>query len=164
MDTKAFYFRVGLFVFSLFLGIILFLLWLGGRSLDDDRVPYDIYFQGSISGLIVGSPVKYKGLTVGNVDEMTIPKNNVEVVKIRIMVDPDIQIKEDSMAQLQMQGITGGSFIQITGGSNEAKNIQTSKRNVGVIPTSPSSIESLTQNLPVLMNNLTELTSRMNSV
>lgn len=164
METKAFYFRVGIFVFSGFLGVVVFLFWLGGQSLEDVRVPYDVYFKGSVNGLVIGGPVKYKGLTVGSIEDISIPKNNSESIKVRVMIDPEVPIKEDSFAQLEMQGIAGGSYIEISGGTQEAPLLKTSFQDVAMIKTNPSSIESFMDNLPQIMAHFSELTTRLNKV
>lgn len=164
METKAFYFRVGIFVFSGFLGVVMFLFWLGGESLEDTRVPYDVYFKGSVNGLTLGGPVKFKGLTVGSTEEISIPKDNSDSIKVRVMIEPDVPIKEDSFAQLEMQGITGGSYIEISGGTKDAPLLKTSPYDVAMIKTNPSSIESFFDNLPQIMAHFSELTTRLNKV
>ena len=67
MTTQTNYFKIGLFtVLSLAL-VILFLVFLGVSNLFKPSQLAETYFDESVQGLNVGSPVKYRGVTVGKV-------------------------------------------------------------------------------------------------
>jgi ABC-type transporter Mla subunit MlaD len=61
MSAEARYFRVGLFVFSGAAAITLAALVLGGGQLFQEKVGFETYFESSVQGLEVGSPVKMRG-------------------------------------------------------------------------------------------------------
>jgi len=74
------------------------------------------YFTGDVTGLGVGSAVRYRGVPVGTVRDIRLDPTNVEQVQVLMDVSADAPIKEDTIAQLALQGITGVAFIQLTGG------------------------------------------------
>ena len=67
MSAEARYFRVGLFVL---VGVALIgscTVILGGRGLFKDPILLETYFDESVQGLEVGSPVKLRGVQLGTV-------------------------------------------------------------------------------------------------
>lgn len=65
METRAGYVLVGAFVLVLFLGGLGLAIWFGDLRLDRDVQAYRIEFDGSVGGLSVGSPVRYRGCRSG---------------------------------------------------------------------------------------------------
>ncbi len=71
MSTRTGYFRLGLFVIlaSLLLGASV--VYLGGGEYFVDRVQVETYFKEPVQGLDVGAPVKFRGVPVGVVQQIT---------------------------------------------------------------------------------------------
>ncbi len=139
MNAERRYFRVGLFVF-LGIGLIgIFAVLLGGGSLFRETVPFETYFQESVQGLEVGSPVKLRGVSIGSVTRIGFVGDHYEfetqqdrlrwqdtvLVRMEVATDPD---REETDAQaawrmrqmfnkglrlrLTTQGLTGLSYIE----------------------------------------------------
>jgi phospholipid/cholesterol/gamma-HCH transport system substrate-binding protein len=72
----------------------------------------------SIGGLTVGSDVKIGGVVVGHVaDERLDPTTYAAIV--RLAMNDDIKIPEDSSASITSDGLLGGDYVAISpGGSN----------------------------------------------
>lgn len=64
---KANYFKVGLFVIGSLALIVAAVVTLGAGLLARDEVYYETYFNESVSGLSVGSPVELRGVRMGQV-------------------------------------------------------------------------------------------------
>lgn len=67
MSDEVRYFRVGVFVFAGLLAVVATALVLGGRNLFAEKVVFETYFDESVQGLEVGSPVKRRGVRFGTV-------------------------------------------------------------------------------------------------
>ncbi len=67
MTTQTNYFKIGLFTALSLALVILFLVFLGASNLFKPSQLAETYFNESVQGLNVGSPVKYRGVTVGEV-------------------------------------------------------------------------------------------------
>ncbi len=119
METKASYIAVGAFVLILALGLAGFVVWLGAVSLEGDQDRYRIFFTGSVTGLQQGSSVRYRGIPIGTVQRIRINPDNIQQIEVTIAVDPEAPIMTNSVASLEMLGITGGIYVQISGGSRE---------------------------------------------
>ncbi|MCX2683355.1 MlaD family protein [Campylobacter sp. MIT 21-1685] len=134
MENKANYFFVGIFVFGVFFASVVFIFWFGGYSQRADFEYYKIRTKDSVSGLSLKAPVRLLGVEVGSVEKINIALSDDLEVDILIKVEKDTPIKEDTVATLELQGITGLKFIQLQGGSKEARKLsELSKDSIPVI-------------------------------
>lgn len=165
METRASYLIVGTFVLVLIAGAFGFGLWITRANLRETNVLYYIYFTGSVSGLQVGSTVQLRGVPVGNVTDIAIDTGNIELIQVTVGIKPGTPIKTDTVAQLQLQGITGLSFIQLSGGTQEAPPLEPAfgKRRP-VIPSVPSPLERVFENVPQVTTQIMELAGRLNDL
>lgn len=101
---------------------VIFILVLGGGTAvayfwlvtgDDATRTIEIRTDLSVSGVSIGTPVMYKGLKVGHVDEVGFAPDNAHLVRIIIKIRPSIPLNTSSYAQLSSQGITGLSNITL---------------------------------------------------
>ena len=58
METKASYILVGSFVLALCLAAAGFILWIAKFQFDQEFARYDIFYEGSVTGLTEGSSVR----------------------------------------------------------------------------------------------------------
>ncbi len=128
MSAHKGHWKLGLFVVVGFVLGLTALVLLGAQSLQKDVVKYVSFFDESVQGLDIGSPVKFRGVTVGNVSVIKVAPDRrlVEVAlelgvkdleemglsvgagkKLRIRVPADLRV------QLASQGITGVKFLQL---------------------------------------------------
>jgi phospholipid/cholesterol/gamma-HCH transport system substrate-binding protein len=92
------------------------------------REPGDIYtvdfFEISVHGLLVGSPVKYLGVEVGKVVRIEVNPENLASVRVTLKIQKGIPIKTDMTAVLAYVGLTGQKYVEISGGTPEAENLR----------------------------------------
>ena len=161
METKANHLAVGTFVLVVVLGLTGFALWLGKAEIDREFDAYDIYFSGSVSGLSVASTVRYRGVPVGTVTVIRIDPDNSERVLVTIEATTGTPIKEDAVAALEMQGITGLVDVQITGGSkNSPLLVAKEGEPLPVIASVQTKLEELFEDVPNLLARATVLIER----
>jgi phospholipid/cholesterol/gamma-HCH transport system substrate-binding protein len=106
--------RLGLFVVVAGCGLAATLLALFGVAAMEARDAYTVRFEGSVSGLAVGSVVKYNGIDVGRVEALEIPQDQVSSVDVVLSLRLGTPIFGDTVGVLQMQGITGLKFIELS--------------------------------------------------
>ena len=153
METRASYLIVGLFVLAGMAGLVFAAMWITGTRTDEARTLYDIYFEGSVAGLKPGNAVQYRGIPVGGVTDMRIDPENVERVLVTVEVAADTPIREDTEATLALQGITGLSYIQLTGGTQEAAPLKArAGQRRPVIQSRPSELAAIFEAAPELLN------------
>ncbi|MGQ9365222.1 MlaD family protein [Azospirillum sp. ST 5-10] len=164
METRASYILVGAFVLSLIAGLFVFTVWIAKVQLDEQRDPYLIYFTGSVTGLQEGSPVRYRGIPVGTVTDIRLDPSNVGRVLVGIEVQEGTPIKTDSIASLEVQGITGGAYVQITGGTDRSELLRVAESGVPVIPSRPSTLAEVVDAAPQLLNRVLAIAERVNDL
>lgn len=118
---KTNHWKLGLFVVTgLAIGLAA-VFWIGLRRLNRDAFSIVTYFDESVQGLEVGSPVKFRGVTLGNVSTITVAPDRRHVeVWMRIYKDELSRMGFDPAAprdptlrpQLAAAGITGVKFVQ----------------------------------------------------
>lgn len=165
METRANNLLVGSFVLLILAGATVFFLWLAKFQFDVEFTRYDIRFPGSVSGLKVGSSVELNGILVGEVIDIRIDPQQVENVVVTIEVPAETPVREDTLASLQLQGITGGVTIQLAGGTQDAPPAEPragEKR--AVIASQTSSLEQFLEDAPELLQSLQLLVARASAL
>ncbi|HEX5263659.1 MAG TPA: MlaD family protein [Phenylobacterium sp.] len=117
MEKNANYALVGLSSLILFVGLVIFVVWLARISFSQEYDLYDIVFDGPVRGLNQGGEVHFNGIKVGEVTKIALDRTNPSRVIARARVTSDVPIRVDSYATLEPQGITGVNYIQITAGT-----------------------------------------------
>ena len=160
METRAGYIVVGVAVLAILSFGIGFVVWMGGQNSAQHYQFYWIDFDGSVAGLRPGSTVAYRGISVGEVTELKIRANNVEQVRVTIEIDAETPIKTDTVASLEIQGLAGGSLIQLSGGTQAALDMPQPDEGLPIIPTQPSSLQKLFDGAPALVDQVNQLVGR----
>ena len=174
MEPKVNYALVGLFIALLSGALLAGVLWL---SRTDYRGVYDRYYtymDESVSGLSNDSSVKYRGVDVGRVKEFILNPENPEQVRVALDLVRGTPVKEDTVAVLETQGLTGIATVNFYGGSRASPALKAKPgESFTVIKSQPSfytqlsnTISRLTTNeqLPALLANLNSLTQEARGV
>ena len=165
METDKHYFIEGLFIIGLLIGGALFSVWLVSSGHRDD-VLYRIHFGESVSGLALGDPVKYRGVDVGTVKAMALDPADPRLVQVDVKLRKDTPVKTDTRATLQMRGITGTVFIELSGGSATAPSLLavTPESQIPEIPSEKSSLATILDELPKVIAKFSAIEDRTNKV
>jgi len=120
MNNRVNYTLVGTLVFVGVIFVAGFSYWMLKPSVKSEAKIYSIDFDESVLGLNLDAPVKYRGITVGKVVSIGINDKDVQQVRVLVSILKSTPIKEDTVAKLTAQGITGLSYINLSMGSNAA--------------------------------------------
>ncbi|MFW2568097.1 MlaD family protein [Aliarcobacter butzleri] len=165
MDTKINFFKIGLFVSSLFTLLVIFIFWLGKYGLEDKKYDdYSIFFSESVSGLNIGSSIKFMGFEVGTVKDIKINPYNSEEIQIDIQIQKGTPIKEDNFAILGNLGITGLKYIELKGGSNNSKLLGENQYGMKVVKSKTSALTTFVDSTEDITKEITILLGQMKKV
>lgn len=117
METRARYALIGLFILALIAATFGFVYWLENKGGFAERETYRIKFQGSVSGLLVGSAVLFNGIRVGEVTGLGLNADAPQDVIATIAVARGTPIRSDTVVNIETQGLTGGAAVSLRGGS-----------------------------------------------
>jgi phospholipid/cholesterol/gamma-HCH transport system substrate-binding protein len=113
MEREANYAAVGAFVLVIALVGALFVYWYSDSREHKVFRRYEIYFDGSVSGLERGAAVRYLGVGVGRVQQMHIDPRDPGRVQVIVDIDSSTPISDRTLAQLELQGVTGLLYIDL---------------------------------------------------
>ncbi len=166
MEEKVNFAVVGVFVLVLSAALIGSVLWLSsGNTYRKDHDLYQTYMKESVSGLNLNAPVRYHGVEVGRVRNIALAPGNVEQVQLTLAIERGTPVKEDTVAVLQTQGLTGIAFVELTGGGRDSPPLRAQNgEEYPVIKAAPSLITRLDTALTALLTNLNRTSENMNAL
>lgn len=158
--------RLGIFIFAGIFAFLILMVIIGTEQIFKEKDIYFISYKDiSVSGLEVGSPVKYLGVGVGSIRDIFIDPEDVSRVIISVAIEPGTPIKRDARAEIAIIGITGLKMIEIRGGSQEAAILEVGEyiRPGGSITEEiTGKAEVIADKIEILVNNLTKFTQPEN--
>ncbi|HKU64549.1 MAG TPA: MlaD family protein [Rhizomicrobium sp.] len=165
METKANYVAVGAFVLACVIGLVVTIMWLAGVQYSQEYAYYQAYFKGSVTGLGKGTVTRYNGIEVGRITDLAFDPNDPQRVIVTMQVQPNLNIREDSVASIESQGFTGATFVEIAGGTAASPLLVAhGDQRYPVIRTKQSTFAELQQSAPEVVAKLNVAVSRLNDL
>jgi paraquat-inducible protein B len=180
MKTKASAFLAGLFVLvGLALGIGATLI-VGSGRLFRERVPFVLFFEGSVSGLQEGAPVTFKGVQVGTVTKVAVAISGDGQLRIPVYIELDPAsiraegghsaaatyvevnglVEQGLRAQLRLQSLlTGILMVQLDFFPAEPPRLVGGDLTVPELPTKQSGLQRLSESMQQIK--VDEIAARM---
>jgi phospholipid/cholesterol/gamma-HCH transport system substrate-binding protein/paraquat-inducible protein B len=125
------YFKIGLFVISATLIAVIGIVALGAGALFKKKHLVETYIEESVQGLDIGSPMKFRGVLMGKVDEITLTNveyrtrrryvlvrvditSNVFEFRLGDLTDPIFagELERGFRVRLAAQGLTGVVYLE----------------------------------------------------
>lgn len=113
MEREGNYAAVGAFVLLILAMAALFVYWYAGGRDARNYQRYEIYFEGSVSGLNRGGAVRYLGVDVGRVHDIRIDRRAASRVQVIADIDQSAPVSARTVAELSLQGVTGLLYIDL---------------------------------------------------
>jgi phospholipid/cholesterol/gamma-HCH transport system substrate-binding protein len=165
METRASYIAVGSFVLICVIGLVVTLLWLAGAQYSQEFSYYQTHFKGPVTGLGKGTITRYNGIDVGRITDLKFDPADPQSVIVTLQVQPGLNIREDSTASIESQGLTGGSYVEISGGGAQSPLLVAKDgQQYPVIRTQQSSLAQLEQSAPEVVAKMNVAASRINDL
>lgn len=168
MERDANYAAVGAFVLLVIAMAAAFVYWYADARDVRDYARYEIYFDGSVSGLSEGSAVRYLGVDIGRVVRMRIDRRAADRVQVIVDLDSAAPVSASTVAQLSFQGVTGLLYIDLMQEKPDSlfprvlDNVPSEI--YPVIRSTRSSFDTFVSSLPELTARFGEISARANAV
>jgi phospholipid/cholesterol/gamma-HCH transport system substrate-binding protein len=161
MEREANYAAVGAFVLLVSVMAVLFVYWYSDSREHRDYTRYEVYFEGSVSGLERGAPVRYLGVDIGRVYSMRIDPRDSSRVQVLVDIDSDAPVSARTVAELSLQGVTGLLYMDLTqdNGTRRLVKVVPSEK-YPVIRSARSSFDVLLASLPDLVGLASDVADR----
>ena len=165
MESRAGYLLIGGFVLLTIAGLFGFVVWLTKVEINREFTYYDIYFEGSVAGLSKGGDVRYRGIRIGSVTAIGIDKEDPGRVHVTIQMGTDTPIREGDEASLELQGVTGVSFVNIEGAGPQSPMLRPADGQLRAeIPSKKSAFQKLFSGAPDLIANASEIMGKFSDL
>ena len=166
MEEKLNFAVVGVFVLGLGAALIAGVLWLSsGGAYRRVYDTYQVYMSESVSGLSRDAPVRYRGVEVGRVRRMALVPAHVEQVQLTLDIEHGTPVKQDTVAVLRVQGLTGIAYVELSGGSQNSPELQVHPgETYPVIRSGPSLMVRLDSSVTTLLANLNHASERLSAL
>lgn len=156
MKTHVNYTLVGLFVILFGIAFVAAAMWIGFSQPGREYNHYYVDMTESVSGLGDDAPVKYRGVTIGRVISIELDRENPDRVRVELLIDKTIPIREGTVAYLESQGLTGIAYINLSGGDPDgALLLAVEGEKYPIIPSGPSLFTRLDTGMTRLVTSLT---------
>jgi phospholipid/cholesterol/gamma-HCH transport system substrate-binding protein len=139
MESRSHAFAAGLFTLA-FVAALVAAAWFLTGSGQEYHVPYVIVSESAVSGLAEQAPVRYLGVEVGRVERIRFDPERPRRILIRISVERDALVTDQTYAQLGYQGVTGLSYVNLQE-DRPGRPLETSRGRPGAIPMRPSMLQ-----------------------
>lgn len=161
MEREANYAAVGAFVLLIVVMTVLFVYWYSDAGEHRDYTRYEIYFEGSVSGLTRGAPVRYLGVDVGRVVSLRVDPRTSGRVQVVADIDSSAPVSSKTVAQLALQGVTGVLYIDLIEDAVDGRlTAPVPSMNYPVIRSARSNLDVFLSSLPDLVSRVTDVTQR----
>jgi ABC-type transporter Mla subunit MlaD len=188
MNEPSNHWKLGLFVVVGGTLIMTAFVYLGSRSLNKESVSYVSYFDESVTGLEVGSPVRFRGVTVGKVSKIDVApdRRNVEIsYELVVSVIGELGLAADKgehtkmkvppglLAQIGSSGLTGVKYVLIDYFDSEDHPAATLTFPLPerYIPSTPSTMKNLEESVvraidkfPAIAEDMQKITNQVNDL
>jgi phospholipid/cholesterol/gamma-HCH transport system substrate-binding protein len=119
----------------------------------------------SVSGHNLNASVRYRGVDVGRVRAIALAPGNVEQVQVTLDIERGTPVKEDTVALLETQGLTGIAFVNLTAGHRDSPALKAKPGEpYPVIQSGISLMGRLESSVPVLLAGLNRVSDNLNAV
>jgi phospholipid/cholesterol/gamma-HCH transport system substrate-binding protein len=168
MEREANYVAVGAFVLLITAMAVLFVYWYSDTRDQRSFTRYEVYFDGSVGGLSIGSQVRYLGVDVGRVVRIRLDPRAASRVQVIVDIDASAPISARTLAQLATQGVTGllniDLLLQREGTQAEGLMAPVAGEHYPVIRSVRSNFDVFLSGLPQVASQIGELAARGNKL
>jgi phospholipid/cholesterol/gamma-HCH transport system substrate-binding protein len=161
MEREANYAAVGAFVVLVVVMAVMFVYWYSDSREHRHYQRYEVYFEGSVSGLERGAAVRYLGVDVGRVYQMRIDPRDSSRVQVLVDIDSSAPVSDRTIAELSLQGVTGLLYMDLIQDTGTRRlNASVPSEKYPVIRSARSSFDVLLASLPDLVGIASDVAER----
>ena len=123
MERNVKYLSIGIVFLGIVIGFCVFVLWLG--RFDFSTSKYNTYYiltQDEASSVGINTPIKFKGIAVGKISNVSFEDLAQGLIKITLALDSSLEVREDSYLTIASSGLAGANYLAFFQGSSTQPN------------------------------------------
>jgi len=156
MASQKTKFAIGLFMTCGIGMVFIAVIWLGMSQYFKEGQYYATYFNESVQGLDVDSPVKYRGVSVGRVERIALAPD-ANLIQVVLKIESGQNLNDNMVAQLKSVGITGSMFVELDRKKNGETDISpplSFPSEYPIVASKPSNINRMLNGIEVALNQM----------
>ena len=164
MNPQTNFLAVGIFLVVGIVATVVLIIWLGQAGDNQPKAHYVVEIEGDVNGLGNGSAVRYLGVNVGSVVDISLHTVTDPHVDVFIAIQEELPIDEATYATLVVQGVTGIANIDL--GSDRERAIPQVENKDGyvVIPFRATGLSAMLQSSGDLTTDARQLLAQLNAL
>ena len=163
MNPHTNYLAVGLFVLVGISTVVVLILWFGGNGESTPTTRYIVPIYSEVNGLSKGSAVRFLGVDVGAVSDISLHTSVAPFVEVLIDVRNDLPIGETTYATLVIQGVTGIANIDLGNDSGQTNRPEANIDGVPLIPFRATGLSAALADSGNITQGLQQFMTRLNA-
>ncbi|MCK9220903.1 MAG: MlaD family protein [Bacteroidales bacterium] len=165
--TQKYKIRLGLFIIGGLALFVLSIFFIGKQKNLFDPVFKLTSTFSNVSGLQVGNNIRFSGINVGTVDNITIVNDSMVKVEMLIKKSVKMFIKSDCEVAIGSEGLIGDRLLLITQGSSGSPAVKAGQHLTSAEPVEldaiMASLKVTAENAEIISQNLAEIMYKINS-
>ena len=162
MESRSYALLTGLFTILLGIALAASFIWFRG-----DTKSYSTYLVVSkfpVNGLNRQAAVRFRGVEIGRVEDISIDPRDSKIILIRVVVDDSVPITRGTFAQIGYQGLTGIAFVVLDDDGSNPAPMQYPAGDVARIEVRGNVFDDLAQSSKALLQQASDLLDRLNKI
>lgn len=160
MENRAHALAAGIFMIVLGIAAGYAVRWFSNQDITRDHYLL-VSEAGSVSGLNPAAVVRYRGVSIGKVEDIHFDTQDQTFILVGIAVNSNIKLPTNIYAQLANQGLTGLAYIELnTDGEPKETHLPPEAR----IELRASFIRKISDSVENILNNTNKAVKRLNSL
>lgn len=162
MENRAYALITGIFTILLSVAIVLSFIWFRG----DNKIfsKYLVVSKFPVNGLNRQAPVRFRGVEIGKVDDISIDRQDTQNILVRVSIDESVPITHGTFAQIGYQGLTGIAYIVLDDDGSNTQPLRTDDGNLARLEVRGNVFDDLAQSSKALLQQASDLLDRLNKV
>ena len=162
MESRSYALLTGLFTILLGIALAATFVWFRG-----DTKSYSNYLVVSkfpVSGLNRQATVRFRGVEVGKVEDISIDPQDSKIILIRVVLDDTVPVTRGTFAQLGYQGLTGIAYVVLDDDGSNPAPVQFPVGGLARIEVRGNVFDDLAQSSKALLQQASDLLDRLNKI
>ena len=162
MENRSYALITGIFTILLGIAVITSFIWFRGDTKTFAR--YLVVSKFPVNGMNRQAAVRFRGVEVGKVDDISIDRQDTQSILVRISIDDSVPITHGTFAQIGYQGLTGIAYVVLDDDGSNTAPLYSDDGNLARLEVRGNVFDDLAQSSKVLLQQASDLLDRLNKI
>ncbi len=162
MESRSYALFTGLFTILLGIALAASFIWFRGDS--KSYSAYLVVSKFPVNGLNRQAAVRFRGVEVGKVEDISIDPQDSKIILIRVVLDDSVPITRGTFAQIGYQGLTGIAYVVLDDDGSNPAPLQYQAGGLARIEVRGNVFDDLALSSKALLQQASDLLDRLNKI